>query len=78
MLWKSLFHYKFYEYEDSLSAAWLGTRIKRVALSRKNLFEERLGYLEGGSEALRGDGCSVRDRGGKIEVSTAVSGAGCR
>jgi protoporphyrinogen oxidase len=34
VMWRTLFHYKFYEKEDSLSAAWLGTRIKRVALSR--------------------------------------------
>jgi hypothetical protein len=52
VMWKSLFHYKFYELENSLSAAWLGTRIKRVALSRKNIFQERLGYLAGGSEVL--------------------------
>ena len=66
-MWRSLFHYKFYEHEHSLSAAWLGTRIKRVALSRKSLFQERLGYLEGGSEVLlaamarrlEADGCSI-------------------
>jgi protoporphyrinogen oxidase len=52
VLWRSLFHYKFYELQDQLSAAWLGTRIKRVALSRKSLFQEELGYLEGGSEVL--------------------------
>ena len=55
VMWRSLFHYKFYEHEDSLSAAWLGTRIKRVALSRKSIFQERLGYLVGGSEV-----CSTR------------------
>jgi protoporphyrinogen oxidase len=49
VLWRSLFEQKFYEYKASLSAAWLGTRIKRVALSRKSAFVERLGYLEGGS-----------------------------
>ena len=52
VMWRSLFHYKFYEYQDSLSAAWLGTRIKRVALSRKSISQEQLGYLEGGSETL--------------------------
>ena len=45
VMWRTLFHYKFYEKEDSLSAAWLGTRIKRVALSRRSIFQERLGYL---------------------------------
>ena len=52
VLWRSLFHFKFYELQDSLSAAWLGTRIKRVALSRRSLFQEELGYIEGGSEVL--------------------------
>ena len=73
VLWKPLFHYKFYEYQDSLSAAWIGTRIKRVALSRKNLFTERLGYIEGGSEVLL-DAVAERFRamGGEIVLNTAV------
>src|SRR5260221_10790362 len=37
VLWHRLFELKFYELSDQLSAAWLGTRIKRVALSRRNL-----------------------------------------
>ena len=52
VLWRSLFHFKFYELQDQLSAAWLGTRIKRVALSRKSVFTEEMGYLIGGSEVL--------------------------
>ncbi len=73
VLWKSLFHFKFYEWENSLSAAWLGTRIKRVALSRKSIFQERLGYLEGGSEVLLDRIAErVREKGGTIELSTAV------
>jgi protoporphyrinogen oxidase len=73
VMWKSLFHYKFYELQDSLSAAWLGTRIKRVALSRKNLFQERLGYIEGGSEVLI-DAIARRigELGGRIELNAAV------
>jgi protoporphyrinogen oxidase len=35
-----------------VSAAWIWQRIKRVGRSRKSLFEERLGYIEGGSETL--------------------------
>lgn len=52
VLWKSLFHLKFYEYQNDLSAAWIGARIKRVAKSRKSLFKESLGYLQGGSDTL--------------------------
>jgi len=51
-LWDYLLNYKFYEHKGNLSAAWIGTRIKRVAKSRKNLFTEQLGYLEGGSDTL--------------------------
>jgi len=52
VLWRRLFELKFYKYKDNLSAAWIWTRIKRVGLSRKNLFNEELGYLHGGSDAL--------------------------
>jgi protoporphyrinogen oxidase len=73
VLWRSLFHYKFYELQDQLSAAWLGTRIKRVALSRKSLFTEEMGYLVGGSEVLLD---AVNDRllklGGEVRLSATV------
>jgi protoporphyrinogen oxidase len=73
VVWRSLFHYKFYEYQNQLSAAWLGTRIKRVALSRKSMFQEVLGYLVGGSEVLLN---AVADRlrsfGGRIELRAGV------
>ncbi|MDB5821305.1 MAG: hypothetical protein JWR21_9 [Herminiimonas sp.] len=73
VMWKSLFHYKFYEWQDSLSAAWLGTRIKRVALSRKSLLQERLGYIEGGSEVLlEAVAERLRSAGAAIELGAAV------
>lgn len=73
VLWKPLFHYKFYEYQDSLSAAWLGTRIRRVALSRKNVFVERLGYIEGGSGVLLDKVAGkIREMGGDIVLKTTV------
>jgi len=73
VLWRSLFHYKFYELQDSLSAAWLGTRIKRVALSRKSLFEEELGYLEGGSEVLlESIARRLRELGARIELKAGI------
>jgi protoporphyrinogen oxidase len=79
VLWRSLFYYKFYELQHDLSAAWLGTRIKRVALSRKSLFVEELGYLEGGSEVvlcafekkLRDLNCSIRLDQGVDEICIA-------
>jgi len=73
VLWAPLFHYKFYEYEHSLSAAWLGSRIKRVALSRKSLLQEELGYLQGGSEVLLDAvAAAIRAAGGRIELNAAV------
>lgn len=73
VLWRSLFHYKFYEYQDQLAAAWLGTRIKRVALSRKSMFQERLGYLDGGSEVLlEAVAKRIRELGGRIELKAGV------
>jgi len=50
--WETLLQYKFYEYADSISAAWIWTRIKRVGSSRKSIMQEELGYLEGGSRTL--------------------------
>ncbi|MBC7780207.1 MAG: NAD(P)/FAD-dependent oxidoreductase [Proteobacteria bacterium] len=73
VMWRSVFHYKFYEYQDSLSAAWLGTRIRRVALSRKNMFQEQLGYLEGGSETLlKAMAARIERLGGTIRVGAPV------
>jgi protoporphyrinogen oxidase len=50
--WETLLQYKFYEYADSISAAWIWTRIRRVGSSRKSIMQEELGYLEGGSKTL--------------------------
>jgi len=73
VLWRSLFELKFFEYKDSLSAAWLGTRIKRVALSRSSIFKERLGYLEGGSDViLDAIDAKIRGMGGRIFLKSAA------
>ena len=51
-LWKPLFELKFFEFSDRISAAWVWQRIKRLGNSRKSLFQEELGYIDGGSQAL--------------------------
>lgn len=51
-LWRRLFELKFFEHAGNISAAWIWTRLKRVGTSRRNLLQEELGYIEGGSEAL--------------------------
>ncbi len=52
VLWEKLLALKFFEYSHKVSAAWMWTRLKRVGTSRRNLFQEELGYIEGGSETL--------------------------
>ena len=47
-LWEKLFSYKFYQYSNNISAAWIWSRIRRLGLSRNN-FKEKLGNINGGS-----------------------------
>lgn len=74
VLWRKLFEYKFYDYSSLLSAAWIWSRIRRIGRSRYDLFREKLGYLEGGSEtllqALRKD---IELNGGKIHLRHGVT-----
>lgn len=74
VLWKRLFHYKFYHLSDSLSAAWIWSRVRRIGRSRSSLFAEKLGYLEGGSttllQAMQAD---IIARGGEFRLSAPVS-----
>jgi protoporphyrinogen oxidase len=73
-LWKPLLELKFYELADQVSAAWIWQRIKRLGNSRKSLFEERLGYIEGGSRTLmEALADSIRDRGGKIYLKSRIA-----
>ena len=72
-LWLPLFYYKFYQYKDDLSAAWLGTRIRRVGKSRRSIFQEEMGYLEGGSEVLlKALEEKIRELGGKITLNANI------
>lgn len=73
VLWHKLFELKFFEHHDRLSAAWIGTRIKRVALSRRNIFQEELGYLDGGSEILlQAYQTRIESQGGSFSLRTPV------
>jgi protoporphyrinogen oxidase len=73
-MWRPLFDLKFYEFADNISAAWLWTRIKRVGTSRKSLFQEELGYIDGGSETLV---CALVDAiekaGGSVHLGSPVA-----
>lgn len=73
-LWRTLFEYKFYHFSDNLSAAWIWSRIHRIGRSRYNLMQEKLGYIEGGSETLlQAMAQDIAKRGGTIHLSTAVT-----
>lgn len=74
VLWRRLFDYKFYEYTDNLSAAWIWSRIRRIGRSRYSLFREKLGYLEGGSETLlQAMKHDIEANGGVIRLSSPVT-----
>ena len=51
-LWKPLINLKFHEYSEDISAAWIWTRVRRIGRSRRSLFQEELGYIEGGTQTL--------------------------
>jgi protoporphyrinogen oxidase len=74
ILWRRLFDFKFYEYANQLSAAWIWSRIRRVGRSRYNLFREKLGYLEGGSQTLLSALKQyIESHGGEFRLSNPVS-----
>lgn len=73
VLWTQLFELKFHRFADQISAAWIWSRVRRLARSRDRLMRELLGYLEGGSETLLEALCrEVVERGGEIRLSTPV------
>lgn len=74
ILWRRLFEYKFYHFTDNLSAAWIWSRIRRLGRSRYNLFREKLGYLENGSDTyLRAAVSHILENGGAIRLNAPVA-----
>ncbi len=51
-LWKRLIGLKFFELADDISASWIAVRIRRIGNSRRSIFREELGYIDGGSQTL--------------------------
>jgi len=73
VLWRRLFDFKFYDYTDNLSAAWIWSRIRRIGSSRYSMFREKLGYLEGGSDTLlQAMKSYIESNGGEIRLNSAV------
>ena len=74
VLWRKLFDLKFYDYAHGLSAAWIWSRVRRIGRSRYDLFREKLGYLEGGSETLlQGMRAAIEAHGGEFRLGSPVS-----
>ncbi len=74
-LWKPLIELKFHDESKNVSAAWMWQRMSRLGRSRKSLFEERLGYIEGGSETLmEAMATAIRARGGRIHLGAPAKG----
>ena len=73
VLWDRLFKLKFHDYKDNLSAAWIWARIRRVGRSRRSIFQESMGYLDGGSLTLLDKLAErITAQGGRIHLSTPV------
>jgi len=73
ILWEPLMSLKFYQFKDSVSAAWIAARVQRVAHSRQSLFKEKLGYLEGGSDVfLHAIERAIREKGGLVHLKTPI------
>jgi protoporphyrinogen oxidase len=71
--WRPLFSHKFYEYADNISAAWIWTRIRRIGRSRKSIFQEELGYIQGGSITLVNALIdNIRSLGGNVHLGNPV------
>lgn len=71
--WKTLLEFKFYEYADNISAAWIWTRIRRIGRSRSSIMQEELGYIDGGSQTLV-DALvqAIEKLGGRIHLNSPV------
>jgi len=71
--WDSLFQLKFYDIKYEIAAPWLWSRLARVAKSRKNIFQERMGYISGGSKVVVETLAEkISEFGGNIHLSSPV------
>lgn len=72
-LWRRLMDLKFYELADDISASWIATRVRRIGNSRRSIFREELGYIEGGSQTLVDALVSAYTaKGGRMHLATSV------
>jgi protoporphyrinogen oxidase len=71
--WDNLFELKFGRLKYTASAPWFWSRISILAQSRKNIFKEVLGFLNGGSitllEKLQSE---IEKRGGNVYLNNPI------
>ena len=74
VIWEPLLREKFAEETDSLSAAWIWSRIRRLGSSRRGFFEEWLGYVDGGGSQVVVNALvsAIESLGGVIRCETPV------
>ena len=73
LLYEPLLISKFQDHASRISAAWMWARLNRLGNSRSRLMKERIGYLDGGSQAyVDALEKSLRDSGVDIRLSTPV------
>lgn len=73
VLWRRLFEYKFHDYSRQLSAAWIWSRIRRIGRSRYDVFREKLGHLDGGSETLLSAlHAAIEAKGGEVRLRSPI------
>jgi protoporphyrinogen oxidase len=73
VVWEPLLRQKFGSETDCISAAWIWSRIHRLASSRNRFFQERLGYLEGGSDAfVDALAAAVSAKGGRLHCASPI------
>jgi protoporphyrinogen oxidase len=73
VIWEPLLRHKFRDQVENLSAAWIWSRIHRLASSRNRLFRESLGFVEGGTEVfLHALVDAVESAGGRIRCGEGV------
>lgn len=75
IVWQPLLKGKFGPYAEEVSAVWFWNKLKLRGGSRGKGGEERLAYFKGGFVSLAEALASrIRELGGKIELSTPVTG----
>ncbi len=73
VVWEPLLRQKFADETKSLSAAWIWSRIHRLASSRNRLFQEWLGFLEGGTDAfVEALVAAISAKGGKLHCGSPI------